>query len=536
MSIDTAADDPLLRPAATMTALTVVSRLTGFIRVVVVAAVLGTTFLGNTYASANTVPNLLFELFAAGMLQAVLVPTLVDLVDRGDRREADRVAGSVLGLAGAGLAVLAGIGMLLAPWIMRALVSGVDDPSVRADQVRLGTLFLWFFLPQVVLYAAGAVASGALNATNRFAAPVVAPAVNNVVVVAAYGLFWFLRDGRPPTLDLRKVETLTLAGGTTLAVLAFCSVPVLAARRAGFSLRPRFEVHHPVVRQLGRRGAWAAVYLAMTQVLLAVVLVLCNRVEGGVVAYTVAQTFFVLPHALFATPVFTALYPRLARDAGGDWRAFDDGVVRGIRLMAFFVVPAAAALMALAHPIVTVTLFGESGAGDVALVSRTLAALAPGLLPYGAFLLLTRAFYAAGDARTPALVNAATVAAGSVAMAVGFALASGPDRMTLVGAAHSATYLVGALVLAVRLSRVTGHRLVAPLGRPRVITVAAAAAAGAVMWAVVGALEPTGRAQAAGVAAVAGVAGGAVYLAGQRLSGPLRLTLKMADPGPAAGA
>ena len=82
-----------------MAALTVVSRVTGFVRILVVAAVLGTTFLGNTYQSANSVPNILFELIAAGVLQAVLVPALVPHLDRGDRAEAEHIAGSVLGLA-----------------------------------------------------------------------------------------------------------------------------------------------------------------------------------------------------------------------------------------------------------------------------------------------------------------------------------------------------------------------------------------------------------------------------------------------------
>src|SRR3954468_1669181 len=122
---DAAAAEPsFARSTASMTALTAVSRLTGFVRIVVVAAVLGTTFLGNTYQSANTVPNLLFELIAAGVLQAVLIPTLIDLAAHGEEDEAEHVARSVLGLAGAALAVLAGVGVLLAPFVMRLLVSG----------------------------------------------------------------------------------------------------------------------------------------------------------------------------------------------------------------------------------------------------------------------------------------------------------------------------------------------------------------------------------------------------------------------------
>src|SRR6476660_6449680 len=89
------AEASFARSTASMTALTAVSRFTGFVRIVVVAAVLGTTFLGNTYQSTNTVPNLLFELIAAGVLQAVLIPSLVGLLDRGDEAEAEHVAGSV---------------------------------------------------------------------------------------------------------------------------------------------------------------------------------------------------------------------------------------------------------------------------------------------------------------------------------------------------------------------------------------------------------------------------------------------------------
>ncbi|HEX2040747.1 MAG TPA: lipid II flippase MurJ, partial [Acidimicrobiales bacterium] len=301
-----------------MTVLTAVSRATGFLRILVVAAVLGTTFLGNVYQSANTVPNLLFELVAAGALQAVLVPTVVGLLDAGDRRQAEHVAGAVLGLAAAALAALAVVGALAAPWIMRALVVAVDDPSVREAQVRLGTFFLWFFLPQVVLYALGMVSTAVLHAHGRFAVPAAAPIVNNAVVIGTYVLFAALRAGEPPDLDLAWEEKVVLAGGTTLGVAAFCVVPWLATRSLGFSLVPRFDPHHPAVRRIGRLAGWAAVSLAMVQVLLGTALVLGNGVEGGVVAFQVGLTFFLLPYALVAVPLATAAFPGLSRLAHAD--------------------------------------------------------------------------------------------------------------------------------------------------------------------------------------------------------------------------
>ncbi len=511
----------LARTTAAMTVLTLVSRVTGLVRVLVVAAVLGTTFLGNTYQSANTVPNLLFELFAAGALQAVMIPAMVELFDRGDEAEASRVAGSLLGLALAGLAVVAAVGMLAAPWVMRVLVAGVESPEVRAAQVRLGTILLWFFLPQLVLYAAGMVATGVLNARGRFTVPVAAPVANNVVVIASYGLFWLLRGGAAPGLDLTPAQIAVLGLGTTLGVLALSALPVLAVARSDFSLRPRLDHRHPQVRRIVRRSGWAALFLASTQMLLGVVLVLANGVEGGVVAYQVAYTIFLLPHALFALPVLTTLFPALARRASaGDHPGYADAVAAGVRAIAFFVLPATAALAALASPLTRVLLFGESAGAGAVVVAGAVIAFAPGLLGYGAFLFLTRALYAVGDTRTPSLVHVGVVVGAALAMA-GVSAIAGADRVPGLAAAHSLAYLVGAVVLArrVRLRVRLPEGTMPSLLRPVTGGVAAAVAAGGVMWLVQQPFDIAGRAGALAVLAGAGTAGAAVYLGAQALLG-----------------
>jgi putative peptidoglycan lipid II flippase len=510
----------LARSTVAMTALTLVSRLTGFVRVLVVVAVLGDTFLGNTYQSANTVPNLLFELIAAGVLQAVVVPSLVGLFDQGKRHEAEHVVGSVLGLATAGLAVVAGIGALLAPFVMRVLVSGVESDAVRDDAVRLGTVLLWFFLPQVVCYAAAMVSTGVLNAQGRFTLPVFAPVLNNVVVTASYVLFWVLRDGKPPSFDLSAAETLVLAGGTTLGVLAFCAVPVIGVLRSGFRLRPRLDARHPEVRRLARLGGWAAAYLASTQVLLLVLVVLAGGIEGGVVVYAAAWTFFLLPHALFALPVVTALYPSLARTWGaGDRTAYGRTVGSGLRAIAFLALPATAALVALARPVSSALVFGE-GRGSVGAVASATAAFAAGLVGYGAFLFLTRASYATGDARTPALVNVGAVLLGAVAMGLLGPTVDDGDRVAVLAACHSAAYVVGAVVLLVLVGRRSPGGL--RLGRPVAVGVVAAALAGTVMWAADRALPSDGRLDALLTLAVGGVLGLGTYVGASALLGGIR--------------
>ena len=140
---------------------TAVSRAFGFVRVLVVAAVLGTTFLGNTFQAANSVSNVLFELVAAGALSAVLVPTFVTLLERGDDDEADRLASGLLGLALVGLGLLTLVGVIFAPLIARILTVGVANDAIAAQQRALETYLLRWFLPQIVLYAWGAIATGA---------------------------------------------------------------------------------------------------------------------------------------------------------------------------------------------------------------------------------------------------------------------------------------------------------------------------------------------------------------------------------------
>ncbi|MGH9033293.1 MAG: lipid II flippase MurJ, partial [Acidimicrobiia bacterium] len=176
------------RAAAGMGVATAVSRAFGFVRVLVIAAVLGTTYLGNAYQASNSFSNVLFELLAAGALSAVLVPTFVALLDGGNEPEAERLAGNVLGRALVWLGAVAVIGVVAAPWIARFLMSGADE-AVRARQEDLSTFLLRFFIPQILLYALGTVSVAALYAKRRFVVTAVAPIGLTVTVVSALIVF-----------------------------------------------------------------------------------------------------------------------------------------------------------------------------------------------------------------------------------------------------------------------------------------------------------------------------------------------------------
>ena len=249
----------------------------------------------------------------------------------------------------------------------------------------------------------------------------------------------------------------------------------------------------------------------MTQLLVAVTLVLANRVEGGVVAYHIAFTTFLLPFALLAHPVLTTVYPGLAAEArAGRWAGFAEALGRGARSIAFLVLPATALLVALARPGLRVIEVGALDEAGSRLVARALAAYALGLAGYAALHLLTRASYAAGDTRTPALVNAGVAVGGSAVMVALFSLAEGSGRMVAIGVAHSVAMVVGALTLAALLRRRVGAPW--PVGATVARSVAGALATGLVAAAVAGVVPSESRFGALAAVVLAGGAGTGAYL------------------------
>ena len=310
-----------------------------------------------------------------------------------------------------------------------------------------------------------------------------------------------------------------LAGGTTAGVLAFCAVPVVGVVRSGFSLRPRLDrqpTDGPPPRPAKARGR--RVYLAMTQVLLAVVLVLANRIAGGVVAYQVAFTLFLLPHALFAVPALTALYPRL-------FATGDRARVERVRRIGRSRHRRHRLLHSRGHR-------GADRTGRAVGPSRSLrrqrrqrvggggghARLRPWNGRVRRLPLPHAAFYAVNDARTPALANTVVVTGGAGAMVTAFIALRHPD-VGVLAVTHSAVYLVGAAGLFSILAR---RRLASGRGVARVLLAHAvsAAAAGAAMAGVVALVDRPGRTGALVATVAAGLAGLVVLVVARTILRP----------------
>jgi putative peptidoglycan lipid II flippase len=266
-------------------------------------------------------------------------------------------------------------------------------------------------------------------------------------------------------------------------------------------------------------GVWALGYAGGYQAGLVIVLLLANRIEGGVAAYQWAYTFFYMPHALFAVPIFSVLFTAMAEHAA---REETTDIVRrlqqGVSLLVSVLVPVAAGLVALAHPLAVLTLeYGVMTPEGSALVGRVIAAFAIGLPTYSAFLIFTRAFYALGSTKEPALINAIAVGASSAIGIVLFFIAADGWEVAGLALAHSLGFALGAALLAkalvVRLGRLGGTRLAAAILRALV----AGGAAFVVMLLGAWRLPESTTAEASLNVIVVGTAGIVVYVLGMAL-------------------
>ncbi|HSH60323.1 MAG TPA: lipid II flippase MurJ [Acidimicrobiales bacterium] len=423
---------------------TTVSRLTGFGRAVTIAAVLGPSYFGNIFQATNLLPNLTYELLTGALFSSLLVPSLVKHIDAEDGRGAARVAGGFLGVALVAFSVVTVLVVAAGPFLLRVLSLGVEDAAVAEAQRRVGSVLIVLLMPQVLLYGVAATGAAVMNAHGRFALAAAAPAFENVGVIATMAVLVALFGTAPSLADVADPYLLVLGLGTTAAVGLHAGIQVWGARRCGVSLLPRAGWRDSEVRDVLRHAVPSLGYAGLNSVRVFVVLVVANRVPGGVVAFQLALNFFYLPVAVWARPVALAMLPQLSRLRAVP-RRFHDELVRGISLATLLVVPAAMAYAVLAVPLARAASFGQmSTPAGVALVAASLAALAPGVLGEAGFVLATQASYARDDARAPfrsMVIRTAIALSGAV---IAFLFARGLVLLVALGAAISVSNLVSA--------------------------------------------------------------------------------------------
>ncbi len=511
----------VLGAAGGVAGLTLASRALGFLRWVVQASTVGAGTVAGAYATANQVPNVLYEVVVGGALAATVVPLLAPATSAGRRRQAQETASGLLGVVllvllplGAGLALLADPVARLFP---------VSQGADAATQVGLVASFLRMFALQVPLYGVGVVLTGVLQAHRRFTWPALTPVLSSLVVMATYGVYGTMAHGSqtPGPAALR-----VLGWGTTAGVAALSLPLVWPVTRLGIRLRPVPRLDRAVAGRALRLGGAGVVTLVAQQVSVLVVLALARwgGSTGTVAVYQYTQAVYVLPYAVLAVPVATVLYPRLAaafgspagRDTTGSAGADDIGDTddagdaggrgggpsesvgpSGPGAPGRGPAPGARELAARSTGAVTAVAVAGAGAllavsagaerlfsllADVTGMGAALVAMAPGLVGYALVYQVTRVLFAMDRSTGAAVVTAVgwLVVAGGSWAGVGALSDGGDGAATLLGVGlgqSTGMVVAGAGLLAV-LARALGGGVLGPSLRALAVGAPVAAAVG----------------------------------------------------------
>jgi putative peptidoglycan lipid II flippase len=390
---------------------TVVSRISGVVRGAALAAAIGVSGpVADLFALGNTLPNIVYILVIGGALNAVFVPQLVRHM-KSDDDHGSGFADRLITLVGVALLVTTVVAVAAAPWLVAIYTSSKYTP----EQVALATDITRYCLPQIFFYGAYTMLAQVLNARGRFAAPMFAPIVNNLVSIAAFLAFFWLW-GTAPARDgmLTPTQTLVLSLGATIGVAAQAAVLIPLMTRSGYRYRPRFDWRGAGLGRAGSLAFWTVGLVLVNQVAYVFIVRLLGTAgalasqndltQGGLVTYQNAHLIFILPHSIITVSLVTALLPRMSRAAADhDWRALAADVAGGARTAGAAILPAAAVLIVLG-PAIAELLFGygaaNDNAGSVRFLGQVVSIFALGLLPFTVFYLVLRGWYALEATRT----------------------------------------------------------------------------------------------------------------------------------------
>jgi putative peptidoglycan lipid II flippase len=433
----------LVRAVGSMSVMTMLSRIAGYVRDNLQASLLGAANSSDAFVIAFRIPNMLRRLVGEGALTSAFVPTFARYMKGDDRRAMWRFAASVLLLLTAALTAIVVLGILLSPLVVRMLAWGFAMHPEKIDlTIRLNQLMF----PYIFFISLAALISAILNAFDVFALPAFTPVLLNLAIITCA----LMLSRRFPDPSYAFAIGVLVGGFLQLAV----QVPALL--RLGFDLALPRPLDLAGLKEVGRLMLPRVFGVGITQVNLVVDSQFASALAAGSVSflyYAVRVTELTL--GVFAISLSTVILPRLSRAAvEGDRRAVSETLATALRLLLFVTLPATIGLIVLRTEIIHV-LFerGRFTAGDTLFTASALACYAIGLLPYAAVNVLATAFYAHRDTRTPVMVGALTF---FVHLGLNFAL-RGPLAHNGIALSTSLSALMDATLLAWLFNRRAGR-------------------------------------------------------------------------------
>ena len=448
-------DARILSSSAVMAAGTTVSRLSGYVRSLLLVAALGNAVHADVFNIANTVPNMLYILLAGGVFNAVLVPQLVRSL-KNDPDGGEAYTNRVITLAALFLAGVTVALVVAAPLVMSVLLNSSYSQPELAEQRQSAIDFARFCLPQVFFYGMFVLVGQILNARGRFGPMMWAPIANNVISVAVLVSYLFAfgqATGAERNGPFTGGQELLLGLGSTAGIVAQLLILLPYLKRAGFTYRPRFDFRGTGLGHTLRLGIWTVLFVIVNQIAYTVVIRLASGgpaggPEGtGVTVYSNSFLLVMVPHAILTVSLATAMLPRLSAQARDqEYDALSGTLATTLRTALAVVVPFAA-LLPLVAPELASLMFGfGAGAGSSDNFVPTLSLFGVGLIVFTVHYLMLRGFYALEQTRTVFFIQCAvsTVNIAAAVLLVGHSSAANTSpALTL---AYAAAYLVGAAI------------------------------------------------------------------------------------------
>jgi putative peptidoglycan lipid II flippase len=441
----------LFRASGIMALGTIISRITGFIRGILIVAVLGTTLLADTYNVANTMPNILYNLLVGGALTAIFIPQLVRSFEHDDG--GDDFASRLITTISLILLVLVTLGMVFAPALVRLYAPEFFTTGFETEQ-EIAIAFTRYCLPQIFFLGLFTMLGQVANARGSFGPLMWAPIANNLVGIALFGGFLAFS----PNVDISSItstQVQILGWGTTFSVVVQALVLVPVVKRLGITIKPKLGL-----RGLGKSfnlAGWTLVYVLISQlgylvtVNVATSAAVRSAQEGiktgvGYTPYTYAYFVMLLPYSIVTISIITAILPHISKLAlDGKRDEVKAQLVRAIRLVGVITVPSAVAFL-LFGPLITQSIFIGIPTEDSRYIGYVLSALSFGLVAFSINLILIRGFNAFEDTKTQ-VVSIFVINIIAVAMSYFFLYFLKNQWVTVgLGVAFSVSYLVGLFV------------------------------------------------------------------------------------------
>jgi len=365
------------------------ARVLGWIRLLVISTTFGASADLDAFFAAFRIPDLIFQLVAAGALGTALIPVIAGLFASDENARAWRVTSTVANLMLAALAVLSVVVFVFAPWIIPAITPGFD-PAQMDLTVTLSRIMLL----SPILLALGSVANSVLNARHHFLAPAIAPIAYNLAIIAA-------------ALFLAPLIGVTgLAIGVVIGSVLLLAIQVPPLFRGGFRYVPRVDLRDAAARQTLLLMGPRAVGLGVGQLSLVISTALASLlVTGSITAYNIAFTVLQIPIGIIGVPLGIVALPAMATElARGSVKRYTDLLVKSLRLILFVMLPMTAFGIVLRRQVITLLFdYGQFDAQAVDLTSDALFFFLLGLASESLLVILARAFYAGRDTRTPVI-------------------------------------------------------------------------------------------------------------------------------------